>query len=144
MLCSCLKVQSPSTESNFKHFPVEHPDPPRLACLHMHALCVLRHLCNPFSENPGYRPYVAVSKYRLITHCKKGKVVLTQFGYLSFLLLVCIVKHSDVPLPALDSKQIKNLIRLSRPLVNVMGEYFANEIIQSCGKWYETEVTAMG
>ena len=77
-------------------------------------------------------------------HCKKGKVVLTQFGYLSFLLLVCIVKHSDVPLPALDSKQIKNLIRLSRTLVNVMGEYFANEIVQSCGKWHETEVTAMG
>ena len=77
-------------------------------------------------------------------HCKKGKVVLTQFGYLSFLLLVCIVKHGDVPLPALDSKQIKNLIRLSRTLANVMGEYFANEIVQSCGKWYETEVTKMG
>ena len=77
-------------------------------------------------------------------HCKKGKVVLTQFGYLSFLSLVCIVKHSDVPLPALDSKQIKNLIRLSRTLANVMGEYFANEIVQSCGKWYETEVTKMG
>ena len=77
-------------------------------------------------------------------HCKKGKVVLTQFGYLSFLLLVCIVKHSEVPLPALDFKQIKNLIMLSRTLANVMGEYFANEIVQSCGKWYETEVTAMG
>ena len=44
-----------------------------------------------------------------IYHCKKGKVVLTQFGYLSFLSLVCIVKHSGVPLPALDSTQIKNL-----------------------------------
>ena len=77
-------------------------------------------------------------------HCKKGKVVLTQFGHLSFLLLVCIVKHSDVPLSALDSKQIKNLIRLSRTLANIMGEYFANEIVQSCGKWHETEVTKMG
>ena len=82
--------------------------------------------------------------FKQTLHCKKGKVVLTQFGYLSFLLLVCIVKHSEVPLPALDSKQIKNLIRLSRTLVNVMGEYFANEVVQSCGKWHETEVTAMG
>ena len=71
-----------------------------------------------------------------------GKVVLTQFGYLSF--LVCTVKHSGVPLPALDSTQIKNLIWLSRTLVNVMGEYFANEIVQSRGKGYETEVTAIG
>ena len=56
-------------------------------------------------------------------HCKKGKVVLTQFGYLSFLLSACIVnKHSGVPLPALDSKQIKNLSWLSRTLANVMGE----------------------
>ena len=77
-------------------------------------------------------------------HCKNGNVVLTQFGYLSFLLLVCIVKHSEVPLPALDSKQIKNLIRLSRTLANVMGEYFANEIVQLCGKGYETEVNKMG
>ena len=81
---------------------------------------------------------VALCKYTV----KKER--LTQFGYLSFLLLVCIVQHSGVPLPALDSKQIKNLIRLSRTLANVMGEYFANEIVQSFGKWYETEVTAMG
>ena len=40
-------------------------------------------------------------------------------------LIVCIVKHSGVPLSALDSTQIKNLIWLSRTLVNVMGEYFA-------------------
>ena len=76
--------------------------------------------------------------------CKKGKVVLTQFSYVSFLLSACIVKHSGVPLPALDSKQIKNLIWLSRTLANVMGEYFANEIVQSCGKGYETEVTKVG
>ena len=56
----------------------------------------------------------------------------------------CIVKHSGVPLPALDSKQIKILIWLSRTLANVMEEYFANEIVQSCGKGYETEVTKMG
>ena len=68
---------------------------------------------------------------------KKGKVVLTQFGYLSFYLI-------GVPLPAIDSTQIKNLIWLSRTLVNVMGEYFANEIVQSCGKGYETEITEMG
>ena len=72
-------------------------------------------------------------------HCKKGKVVLTQFGYLTFLLSAC-----GVPLPALDSKWIKNLIWLSRTLANVMGEYFANEIVQSCGKGYETEITKMG
>ena len=55
-----------------------------------------------------------------------------------------MIKHSGVPLPALDSKQTKNLIWLSRTLVNVMEEYFANEIVQSCGKGYETEVTKMG
>ena len=49
-------------------------------------------------------------------------VVLTQFGYLSFLLSACIVEHSGVPLPALDSKQIQSLIWLSRTLVNVMGD----------------------
>ena len=51
--------------------------------------------------------------------CKSGSVVLIQCGYLHFLLLVCIVEHSGVPLPALDSKQINNLIWLSRTLVNV-------------------------
>ena len=61
---------------------------------------------------------------------KNGKIVLTQFGYLSFLLLVCIVKHSWAPLPALDSKQIKNLIWLFRTLLNVMDECFVNEIAQ--------------
>ena len=45
-----------------------------------------------------------------------------------------IAKHSGVPLPALDSAQINNLIWLSRTLINVMGEYFANEIVQSRGK----------
>ena len=74
----------------------------------------------------------------LIYHCKKGNVFLTQFGYLNFLSLVYIVKHSGVPLPALDSTLIKNLILLSRTLENVMGQYFANEIVQSCGKGYET------
>ena len=68
----------------------------------------------------------------------KRKAVLTHYGYLSFLLPACIVKHSGVPLPALDCKQIKNLIWLSRILANVMGEYFAKEIIQLCGKGYET------
>ena len=57
-----------------------------------------------------------------------------------FSLNVCIIKHSGVPLPALDSTQIKNLIWLSRTLVNIMGEYFANEIVQSCGKGYETDL----
>ena len=54
-------------------------------------------------------------------HCKNAKVVLTQFGYITFLLIVCIIKHSEVPLPALDSKQIKNLFWVSRSLVNVNG-----------------------
>ena len=65
-------------------------------------------------------------------------------GSVSSHLSACIVKHSGVPVPALDSKPIKNLILLSRTLVNVMGEYFANEIVQSCGKEYETEVPKMG
>ena len=67
-------------------------------------------------------------------HCKIGKDVLTQFHYISFLLLVCIVEYRGVPLPALDSTQIKNLIWPSRTLVDVMEEYFANKIVQSCGK----------
>ena len=75
-----------------------------------------------------------------IYHCKKGKVVLTQFGYLKLLLLVCIVKHSGVPLPVL---QILNLIWLYKTLENVKGEYFADAIVQSCGKGYETEVNKM-
>ena len=58
----------------------------------------------------------------LTLHCKNAKVVLTQFGYITFLLIVCIIKHSEVPLAALDSKQIKHLIWFSRSLVNVMGE----------------------
>ena len=62
----------------------------------------------------------------------------------SFNCLHALFKHNGVPLPALDSKQIKNLIWFSRTLVNVMGEYFANEIVKSCGKGYETEVTKMG
>ena len=37
-------------------------------------------------------------------HCKERKVVLAQFSYFSFLLLVCCVKRSGVSLPALDSK----------------------------------------
>ena len=60
----------------------------------------------------------------------KGKVVLIQCSYLSFFLSACIIEHSGVPLSALDSKQIKNLIWLSRTLVNVMEGYFANEIVQ--------------
>ena len=76
--------------------------------------------------------------------CKKGKDVSAQYGDVSFPLLFCIVKHSGVPLPALDSTQIKNLIWLSRTLANIMEECFANEIVQSCGKGCETEVTAMG
>ena len=62
-------------------------------------------------------------------------------SYLSLLLSACIVNHSGVPLPALVSK---NLIWLSRTLANVMGKYFANEIVQLCGKAHETEVTKMG
>ena len=45
-------------------------------------------------------------------------------------------------LPALDSKQIKKLIWLSRTMS--WENTFANEIVQSCGKGYETEVTKMG
>ena len=72
---------------------------------------------------------------------KEGMVVLTQFGYLSFLLIVGIVKRSGVPLPALDSTQTKNLIWFSRTLVNVMIEYFANEVVQSI---MEKGVTKIG
>ena len=98
---------------------------------------------------PSILALITLHKFQLIfssacMHCKKGKVVSPQFGYISFLLSACIVEHIGVPLPALDSTQIKNLIWLSRTLANVIGEYFANEIVQSCGKGYETEVTKMG
>ena len=53
---------------------------------------------------------VSMSTEGTAAHCKKGKVVLTQFVYLSFIVIVCIVKHSGVPLSALDSTQINNLI----------------------------------
>jgi len=36
------------------------------------------------------------------------------------------------------------VIRVSRTLENIMGECFANEIVQWCGKGYEIEVTKMG
>ena len=84
-----------------------------------------------------YMPITSIYIYIYIYHCKKRKVVLIQFGYLSFHLFACIVKHSGIPLPALDSKQIKNLNWLSRTLANVMGEYLANDIVQSCGKGME-------
>ena len=54
--------------------------------------------------------------------------------WLPQLPLVCVIKHSGVPLPALDSKQIKYLIDLAfqNISINVMEDYFANEIVQSC------------
>ena len=58
--------------------------------------------------------------------------------------LTCLHCYSGVLLPALDSTQINNLIWLFRTLANVVGEYFANEIAQSCGKEYKTEVATMG
>ena len=70
---------------------------------------------------------------------------MTQFGYLSLLLLSALLNIVEsYCLHALDSKQIKNYIWLSRTLVNVMEEYFANKIIQLCGKQHETEVTKLG
>ena len=41
-------------------------------------------------------------------------------------------------------KKTKLDLAFQNIIVNVMGEYFANEIVQSCGKGYETEVTKMG
>ena len=87
--------------------------------------------------------YIYIYIYIYIYDCKSGKVVLTQFGYLGYLLPGCIVKHSGVPLSALDSTQINYLIWLSRTLVNVVEEYFAKEIVQPCSKRCKTEVTKM-
>jgi len=48
-------------------------------------------------------------------HCKKEKVVLTQFGYLSFLpLRHQLFKHSGVPLPALHSNSDQIFQNISR------------------------------
>ena len=86
--------------------------------------------------------YSDVDTLRQLYHCKKGKVVLTQFPLTCLHSLVprpawneaivCIVKHSRVLLPALD----KNLIWLSQTSANVMGQY----IVQLCGKGYEIDL----
>ena len=68
----------------------------------------------------------------------KKNAVLTQFGYFSFLLLVCWTEWS--PTTCFRFQTDYNLIWISRTLVNVMEEYFPNEIVQSCGKQHETEV----
>ena len=69
-------------------------------------------------------------------YCKKGNLKLRLFrlNWLSQFLLIVYIVNSEIPWPALDSTQVKNLIWPSRTLVNVMGEYFANEIGQSCEK----------
>ena len=54
------------------------------------------------SVSARYCSAIFTYSHRHYIHCKKGKAVLTQFGYLSFLLTVCIVKHSGAPLPTLD------------------------------------------
>ena len=53
---------------------------------------------------------------------KKGLFWVNLFYY-----IFCIIKYSAVPLPALHPK-------LSRTLANITREYFANEIVQWCGK----------
>ena len=67
----------------------------------------------------------------LYQHCKKGKGYFDSIWLPQFTLSACFVKHSGVPLPALNSKQVKDLICFSRTLANVMGKYFASEIVQS-------------
>ena len=52
---------------------------------------------------------------------------------------ICACIHPLVNFRNLENcKQIKKLIWFSRTLVNVIGEYFANQIVQSRGKGYET------
>ena len=78
---------------------------------------------------------------------KKGNLRLFWLNSVTsifFYLSTFIVKHSGVPLPALDSTQIYDWIWLSKILVNVMEEYFGSEIVQSCEKGNETKVTKMG
>ena len=46
--------------------------------------------------------------------------------------LICLPPNFSASLNAVESQNI-----------NIMGEWFANEIVQRCGKMYETEVTKM-
>ena len=89
-------------------------------------------------SNRAHKPCSFVSSY---IHCEKGKIVLTQYVYLSVLLTVCIVKHSGVPLPALDSTQIKNLVWFSRTLVVVTRTLV---VVTSFSFHVEKEVTKIG
>ena len=63
-------------------------------------------------------------------YCKKGNLKLRLFrlNWLSQFLLIVYIVNSEIPWPALDSTQVKNLIWPSRTLVNVMGEYFAKGV----------------
>ena len=57
---------------------------------------------------------------------KKERDVLTQFGYLSFIPLL----HHEIQWRPTACFTFQTVIRLSRTLVNVMGECFANETVQ--------------
>ena len=65
-------------------------------------------------------------------HCKNKEGLFWFKLVTSVSYLFCIIKYSGDPLPALHSKQW--LDTYSRTLLNVMGEYFANETVQWCGK----------
>ena len=70
----------------------------------------------PEADLPGSPTVLAI-------HCKKKQRLFWLDLVTSLnLLSACIIEHSGVPLRALDSKQIKDLVRLSRTLANVMGE----------------------
>ena len=76
-------------------------------------------------------------RYIILACCKQEKLYWFKFGfYFCFstrLDLVCIIKHiTGVPLPSLD---------LGIWLVNVMGEYFANEVVQCCRKRHKIDAT---
>ena len=61
-----------------------------------------------------------------ICHCEKWiRVVLTQFGYLSFLPLL----HHEIQWRPTACFTFQTVMRFSRELVNVMGECIASEIV---------------
>ena len=89
-------------------------------------------------ESPETEAAILVDASYMFNLEKKQNAVLTQFGYFSFLLLVSWTQWS--PTTCFRFQTDYNLIWISRTLVNVMEEYFPNEIVQSCVKQHETEV----
>jgi len=85
--------------------------------------------------------YCCITSYSL-NRAKRCTVCINIFMTLVTLVsyLFCIIKYRPTA-----CFTFQTVFRFSRTLVNVMGECFANETVQWCGKgWIWIEVTKMG